>query len=105
VGNNSIGQTYQGSSVSLAHYGYGLAIGGQFDNGGVGAVWIFIFDGTSWSQQAKLVASDPNGESNQGVSVSLSENGNTLAVGGYGDDSFVGATWIWTRTWSQTEGT
>ena len=30
----------------------------------------------------------------QGYSVSLSGDGNTLAVGGYGDNSFFGATWV-----------
>ena len=36
--------------------------------------------------------------------MSLSSDGNTLAVGGYGDDSDIGATWIFTRsgsTWTQ----
>jgi hypothetical protein len=42
--------------------------------------------------------------SNLGISVSLSADGNTLAVGGYADSSFIGATWIFTQSggiWTQ----
>ena len=40
----------------------------------------------------------------QGCAVSLSSDGNILAVGGYGDSTNAGATWIFTRsgsTWTQ----
>jgi hypothetical protein len=39
-----------------------------------------------------------------GYSVSLSDDGNTLAVGGLYDNTDIGATWIFTRvsgTWGQ----
>jgi hypothetical protein len=42
--------------------------------------------------------------SNLGVWMSLSSDGNTLAVGGYQDNSNIGATWIFTRSggiWTQ----
>lgn len=104
VGNNSIGHSLQGGSVSLSGDGYHLAIGGSSDDSQIGAVWIFIFDGTTWSQQAKLVGDGFIGNSNQGSSVSLSDNGNILAIGGFNDNSNVGATWIWNRTWTQTTG-
>ncbi len=41
---------------------------------------------------------------NQGASVALSSDGNTLLVGGNGDDSNMGAAWVFTRSgtrWSQ----
>ena len=47
-----------------------------------GAAYIFKRDGTSWSQQAKLVASDRNANDRFGISVSIS-----------GDYAIVGAHW------------
>jgi hypothetical protein len=51
-----------------------------------------------------LVGTIVVGTANQGTSVSLSSDGNTLAVGGISDNTNVGATWIFTRTgssWTQ----
>jgi hypothetical protein len=75
---------------------------------GAGAVWVFTRNGTTWSQQgSKLTGSGAVGAAQQGTSVSVSANGNTIAVGGLGDNSFAGATWIFTRNgtaWSQQGG-
>src|SRR5262249_44802251 len=59
-----------------------------------------------FSQQGpKLVAVDAIGLSiAQGWAVATSADGNTAAVGGFGDDGNVGAVWIYVRTdgaWSQ----
>jgi hypothetical protein len=81
-----------------------MAVGGPSDNSNLGATWIFTRGGTSWTQQAKLVGTGNAGNSQQGTSVALSADGNTLAVGGYSDNSSTGATWIFTRsgsTWTQ----
>ena len=52
-----------------------------------------------WTQQgAPLVGSGGTGTDEQGYSVSLSANGNTLAVGGPDYDSDEGAIWIFTQT-------
>ena len=95
----------QGSSVSLSDDGNTLAVGGYTDNNYVGATFIFTRSGTTWTQQgSKIVGSGSVGNAEQGLSVSLSSDGNTLAVGGYADNSSLGATWIFTRsgsTWSQ----
>src|SRR5262249_6259026 len=46
-----------------------------------GAVYLFVRNGTAWSQQAYLKASNP-GEGDQfGISLSLNADGSTLAVG------------------------
>ncbi len=42
IGTNNI----SGWSVSLASDGRTLAIGGPFDDGNIGATWIFVFDGS-----------------------------------------------------------
>ena len=95
----------QGFSVALSSDGNTLASGGRADNDDVGAVWIFIRTGTSWTQQgSKLIGTDATGSAQQGFSVSLSANGDMLASGGRFDNSNIGAVWIFTRTgttWTQ----
>jgi hypothetical protein len=45
---------------------------------------------------AKLFSTDYSGMPEQGTAAALSADGNTLVVGGYGDNSGVGATWVYT---------
>jgi hypothetical protein len=65
---------------------------------------VYTRTGGVWSQQAKLVGTGAIGGALQGASVSLSRDGNTAIVGGPGDNGFVGAAWVYTRSggvWSQ----
>jgi uncharacterized repeat protein (TIGR01451 family) len=95
----------QGFTVSLSADGNTALIGGPGDNNLVGAAWIWTRNAGVWTQQgAKLVGSSAVGNSAQGGSVSLSGDGNTAIVGGYGDNNGAGAAWIWTRSggvWTQ----
>lgn len=103
IGSGNTGEAYQGNSVSLSADGNTLAVGGPADDGNQGAVWIWIRTGGMWSQQgSKLFV--VSSLARQGSSVSLSADGNTLAVGGPGDNTNQGAVWIWTHTggvWTQ----
>ena len=107
VGTGAIGTTVlQGSSVSLSADGNTAIVGGSFDNNGQGAVWIYSRNGGTWTQQgSKLVGIGATGSSvRQGVSVSLSADGNTAIVGGFGDNNNLGAVWIYSQnggTWTQ----
>jgi hypothetical protein len=108
IASDSIGtDVEQGSSVSLSYNGSTLAVGGLFDDTGVGATWIYNRDGFgAWTQTTKLVGTGYIGtDIEQGTSVALSSNGTTLAVGGPDDNNGFGATWIFTQdtagTWSQ----
>ncbi|MEI6880238.1 MAG: cadherin-like beta sandwich domain-containing protein, partial [Bacteroidota bacterium] len=105
VGSNAIGSSNQGSSVKLSADGNTAIIGGPLDNGGKGAAWIFIRNGTTWTQQGtKLIGSGAIGNANQGNSVALSADGNTALVAGYKDSSSYGAVWVFIRTgntWQQ----
>ena len=131
-----------GRSVALSSDGNTLAVGasGEDSNatgidgdqsnnsaGFSGAVYVFIRSVNSWSQQEYIKASNTGGGVSFsfgdafGISVSLSDDGNTLAVGaiGEGNDSnafdggqdnnsatFSGAVYIFTRSvnsWSQQE--
>jgi uncharacterized protein (TIGR03437 family) len=80
-------------------------VGGDVDNGYSGAVWIFRRTGDVWAQQgSKLVGAGAVGSAQQGTSVALSADGNTLLVGGHSDNAGAGAAWVFTRSggvWSQ----
>jgi cysteine-rich repeat protein len=101
-------------------------IGGNQNNhtaAGSGAVYAFTRSGTTWSQQAYIKASNTGSGIGSGdafgVSVALSADGSTLAVGASGEDSAAtgiggdqadnaasnaGAVYVFTRngtTWSQ----
>ena len=70
-----------------------------------GAVYVFRFDGTSWSQEAKLTASDGKAKDEFGFSVAI--DGDRIVVGArLGDDGVkdTGAAYVFARTgtvWSE----
>jgi len=101
----------QGASVVLSADGNTVFIGAPNDSNFVGAAWVFTRIGNVWTQQgSKLVGSgsqtvlDSGGGPHQGGAVALSADGNTAMVGGTGDNSGLGAVWIYTRNagiWTQ----
>ena len=109
VGAGAAGTAVQGYSVALSGDGNTAIVGGQSDNSGAGASWIFTRTGSVWSQQgSKLVSADAvssvQAPASQGWSVALSSDGNTALVGGDGDNVNTGAVWVYTRsagTWTQ----
>ena len=100
---------------SSDYFGYSVAISGDYAIVGAygdddmgnssGSAYIFQRNGTSWIQQAKLLASDGYSSDYFGYSVAI--NGDYAIVGAYYDDtSFTdsGSAYIFTRngnTWSQ----
>jgi hypothetical protein len=73
-------------------------VGGIADNHATGAAWVFIRSGGAWTQQgSKLVGAGAVGGASQG-SVAVSADGNTAIVGGSGDNSGIGAAWVYTRS-------
>ena len=105
VGSNDDASSYQGSACALSYDGTTGVATGYYDNGQVGAAWIWTFSAGTWSQEgAKLVASDAVSPTQMGYSAGISYDGNTVVVGGYQDNSFQGAAWVFQRsggTWSQ----
>ena len=107
VGTGGVGSlVYQGSSVSLSADGNTAIVGGPADNGDHGAAWVYTRSAGAWAQQGlKLVGTGIVGsEANQGSSVSLSADGNTAMVGGFSDNTELGAAWVYTRSsgaWAQ----
>ena len=90
-----------GSTVSLSSNGDTLAVGAineSSDASGIngadnnnslssGAAYIYTRSNASWSQQAYIKASNTDAGDLFGISVSLSDDGNTLAVGAMREDS------------------
>ena len=106
VGTDAVGEAVQGYSVSISADGNTALVGGDGDNGGNGAAWVYTRSGGVWSQQgSKLVGTGAQGpRALQGYSVSLSGDGNIGLVGGYADNNDAGAAWVFTRSggvWSQ----
>ena len=73
-----------------------------------GSAYIFTRSGTTWTQQAKISASDKGVASNFGINVAISSDGNTAIVGAYRDwadaTDRAGSAYIFTRsgtTWTQ----
>lgn len=104
VGTGAIGSASQGFSVAISADGNTAIVGGIGDNTNAGAAWVFIRSGGVWTQQGgKLVGTGAVGNAQQSV-VSLSADGNTALVGGFRDNNFAGAVWVFTRSgnvWSQ----
>lgn len=89
----SIGAKF-GSAIHLSGNGDTLAVGAPFDNNNIGATWVFTRNNTIWTQQGnKIIANPYIGTPNQGGGVALSADGNVLIVGGYSDNSNIGALW------------
>ena len=100
VGTGAVGSADQGVSVALSVDGNTAIVGGDLDNSATGAVWVFTRSNGVWTQQGpKLVGTGAVGsEKEQGFSIALSADGNTAIVGGFGDNSFAGAVWVFTRS-------
>jgi hypothetical protein len=105
VGTGGAGTPYQGRSVALSSDGNTAVVGGYFDSAGIGGMWVFSRSGTEWTQQGgKLVGTGGVGTSYQGTGVALSGDGNTAISGGFQDNNWVGAAWVFTRSggvWNQ----
>jgi len=99
---NSEADDFFGISVSLSGNGQTLAVGAtgersattgidgdQSDNsiGHAGAVYVFLKNTATWSQQAYVKASNTDADDYFGISIALDHFGDTLAVGAYGEDS------------------
>lgn len=102
-----IAQSYEGSAVALSADGNTLAVGCPGNPGtpsAAGATQIYVRSGATWQHQATLTQGAT--DSLEGSSVSLSIDGNTLAVGAPGDTNnpnAIGKTQIYVRSGSVWE--
>jgi hypothetical protein len=99
VGTGASGAAQPGRSVSLSSDGNTAIVGGPADDSAQGAAWVYTGTGGVWTQQGnKLVGTGASGAAQQGVSVSLSADGNTAIVGGPDDNGGAGAAWVYVTT-------
>jgi hypothetical protein len=109
------GGALEGQGVALSGDGRTLAVGAPYESGdgsgpadnslySAGAVYVFVLENGRWSQQAYLKASNPGQSDKFGYAVSLSRDGDTLAVSAYfeaGPDDKLpnsGAVYVFTRS-------
>ena len=106
-----------GEETGAGSFGYSVAlsaevesktyalIGAPNDNANVGTAWVFLRTTTTWTQQAKLVATGETGTGEFGKSVALAATkGEYALIGGPGDNAGIGAAWVFLRTgttWAQ----
>ena len=96
-----------GRSVSISDDGNTAIIGSPYEDSGTtntGAAYIFTRSGTTWSQQAKIQASDLPGGGQFGISVDIKGDGDTVAVGAQNANNGAGYAYIFTRSgssWTQ----
>jgi hypothetical protein len=98
----------QGWSVSLSGDGNTAIVGGPdaYNHEPDGAAWVYTRSGGVWTQQGSKLLGTGAVETGgyQGISVSLSADGNTAIVGGDKDNSYADAAWVYTRSggvWTQ----
>ncbi len=92
---------YFGGSVSI-NDDYAFIGASEPWEDGVGAVYVFSHDGTTWTEETKLTASD--GEARDWFGESVISIGNYAFVGAYGDDNDQGSVYIFIRdgaTWTE----
>jgi hypothetical protein len=93
-------QAYVKSSVTRPSvmFGYAVAVNrdgntlavGEFDaDRGKGALYMFTRDAGTWSQQARLQASNAEPQDSMGCWVAISDDGNTVAAGSLDEDSLL----------------
>jgi|GEM_PF-2287253 len=89
-------------SVSVAINTDTAIIGASGKSSNAGTVYVFTRNGNTWTQQAKLTASDTAAGDFFGISVAISVN--TIIVGAHNKNSAAGAVYVFTwtgNTWAQ----
>lgn len=78
--------TYAGGSIDIDDDGNSLVVGAYKSNTERGQVLVYDFNGTNWVQRGQIL-SGVNSYDQFGFDVSMSNDGNTIAVGSKGWDS------------------
>jgi hypothetical protein len=107
TGSGELGSTHVnfGSGVALSADGNTALIGGYTDNDGRGAAWVLKRSGDAWTQQGPpLTGTGESGEGGFGWSVALSADGDAALIGGWTNNDYQGAAWVFTSSggaWAQ----
>ena len=91
VANDGASIDWFGYSVAISSDGNTAIVGAHYGSNGKdtksGSAYVYTRSGSTWNEQAKLLASDGASYDYFGVSVSISGDGNTAIVGAYADDN------------------
>jgi hypothetical protein len=87
----SVALSANGNTLGIGSYdedGSSRGIDGDDDNArnGAGAAYVFVRNGTTWSQQAYIHPHNDEAGDSFGVNVSISDDGNTMLVGSLDED-------------------
>lgn len=96
-------QGLTGERLAISSNGLTLAISSSNDGGSPGSVFVYNYS-AGWNLEQKIVPDNNVGDAAFGTGVSISTDGNTLAIGGPSDNTNVGAFWVYTRsgsTWTK----
>lgn len=94
-----------GSPLSISSVGSTIAVGVPRDNSDQGSVYIYKRNEGSWVETL-LTAEDGISGDGFGFSVSVSSNGNTVAVGAWKDDGGAGSVYVYkliNSSWEETK--
>lgn len=96
-----------GSSIATNGIGNICVVGGITARESIGSAYIYSCVNGIWTICEELLCNDNIGCSFFGSSVSIDYSGNTIAIGGSGDNNCTGACWIYQRTtqssWNNTK--
>jgi len=87
---NARADSYFGEGLALSSDGNTLAVGAKEESSSglnAGAVYIFRYSGSAWTEEQFITASNKGKGDYFGGAVALSSDGNTLAVGAHHEDS------------------
>jgi hypothetical protein len=112
LASDAAGSDNFGQSVAISSDGTTAVVGANNEDTGAnsnnGAAYVYIKSGSTWIEQAKLLASDAAGSDAFGESIAISADGNTVIIGAYSEDtspnSNNGAAYVFTRsgtTWTE----
>lgn len=93
IASDSDPDTFFASAVAID--GDTIIVGRPYDNLNRGAIYVFVWNGSMWIEQQKLVASDPTPNDYFGEILAIS--GDTIVVGNYERNNYQGVVYVFTR--------
>jgi hypothetical protein len=100
---------YYGYAVAISSDGTRCAIGAEGHNSSRGAVYVYLRTGSTWTQEQKIIASDPTNSAFFAVSLAMTPDATRMVVGAYNLNSGAvssGAVYVYSRSgtvWTQEQ--
>ena len=105
AGDQATGDSF-GYAVALSADGVTAVIGADGKNTVMGAAYVFVRSGATWSPQQKLLASDGAANDLLGYAAAISGDGTTVVLGAPGKGNHTGAAYVFVRsgaTWTEQQ--